>query len=129
MARRRGLAIATSSRVRSGLLSRLLVGALLLVVVGLIVLAAAAGFFTFRIVSEHNDTENVSPASFLLTNFQNQNFGSCAGCEGPPRSSCARGMTRTAPNCSPWALCFRKTTSMFTCSIFEAPSPGNPCRI
>lgn len=39
-----------------------------------IVLAGAAGFFTFRIVTEHNDAENVTPDRFLLTNYESLSF-------------------------------------------------------
>lgn len=40
----------------------------------IIVLTGAAGFFTFRILTEHNDAENVTPASFLLTNYESLSF-------------------------------------------------------
>jgi esterase/lipase len=74
MARRRGIAIPAPSRVRSRIPARALAGVLILALICVIVLAVAAGFFTFRITTEHNDVENVTPSSFLLTNFENLPF-------------------------------------------------------
>jgi pimeloyl-ACP methyl ester carboxylesterase len=81
MARRRDVVIAGPSRFSAAFVVRLLiVVAIFLVVCGLI-LAAAGGFFTYRIVTDYNDTENVSPESFLLSNFEKLNFTDSQGGE------------------------------------------------
>ena len=56
-------------------------GILILGLVCVVVLGAAAGFFTFRITTEHNDIENVSPSSFLLNNFESLSFTDSSGGE------------------------------------------------
>ena len=40
----------------------------------ILVVAGAASFFTFRVVTERNETENVTPASFLLINYESLSF-------------------------------------------------------
>ena len=79
MASRRAGADAAPAGIRSGTFRRVLVGGLILVFVCVLVLAGAAGFFTFRVVVENNDTENVTPASFLMTSFDNLKFTDSAG--------------------------------------------------
>src|SRR6266567_1321512 len=74
MARRRAVAIPAPPRVSSRLLRRVVAGAVILALSCLTVLVGAAGFLTFRIMSQQNDAENVSPGSFLLTNFENLSF-------------------------------------------------------
>jgi len=81
MARRRAAAIAAPARVPSGIPSRILAGFLILVVLCIIVMAGAAGFFTIHILTEHNDSENVAPASFLLTNYESLSFVDRSGGE------------------------------------------------
>jgi hypothetical protein len=81
MARRRPAAIAAPARAPSGISSRILAGILILALLCIIVLAGAAGFFTFRIVTEHNDAENVTPASFLLINYESLSFVDRSGGE------------------------------------------------
>jgi esterase/lipase len=81
MARRRAVANAAPSRIRSVLSPRVLAGALILVLICFIVLGGAAGFFTFRIIMEHNDTENLTPASFLLSSFESLSFTDRGGGE------------------------------------------------
>ncbi len=70
MTRRRALAVAITSRFPTGFIFRILQGVGLVLLVCFIVLAAVAGFFTYRIISTSNDTENVSPSNFLLTNYE-----------------------------------------------------------
>ncbi len=74
MARRRAVAILAPARVSSGLLRRILVGVVVLGLACFIVLTGAAGFFTFRIVTQYNDAENVTPAAFLLNNYESISF-------------------------------------------------------
>ena len=74
MARRRAVVIPAPPRVSSGLLRRVVAGVVILALSFLIVLVGAAGFLTFRIVTQQSDAENVSPGSFLLTNFENLSF-------------------------------------------------------
>jgi hypothetical protein len=51
------------------------VWSLLIVVAGvLIVLIGAGAFLAYRIATTHNDVENVTPASYLLTSYENVNF-------------------------------------------------------
>lgn len=49
-------------------------GVLTLVGAILIVLAGVGGFFTFRIVTQYNDTESVNPTTFIDTNFESLPF-------------------------------------------------------
>lgn len=74
MARRRTAAAAAPSRFPSELLLRVLRFTLILVGVLVIVLASAGGFLTYRILTARNDTEAVSPASYLLSNYDNMSF-------------------------------------------------------
>src|SRR6266699_95170 len=74
MARRRAVAIPAPPRVSSRLLRRVVAGVVILGLSCLVVLVGAAGFLTFRIMTQHSDAENVSPGSFLLTNFENLSF-------------------------------------------------------
>lgn len=53
----------------------------ILVLVCAAVLVGAGGFFTYRILSEYNDVENVTPSNFLLNNYENQNFLDAEGVE------------------------------------------------
>ena len=81
MARRRARAVATPSRLRAGIIIRLLVIIAILVAVCAVVLAGAGGFFTYRILTDYNSTENVSPSSFLLSNYEDLNFRDADGLE------------------------------------------------
>jgi esterase/lipase len=81
MARRRDLAIAVPSRFGTRLLRLILVGILILGLVCAVVLGAAAGFFTLRIITEHNEIENVSPPTFLLSNYESLSFTDPSGVE------------------------------------------------
>lgn len=81
MAHRRDLAISAPSRFGIGLLRPILIGILILGLVSLVVLGAAGGFFTFRIITEHNEIENVSPQNFLLSNYESLSFTDLSGGE------------------------------------------------
>jgi hypothetical protein len=81
MARRRAIAIAGPSRLSTGYISRLLIAFGILVAVCAIVLAAAGGFFTYRILTDYNPTENVNPTSFLLSNYEDLSFTDPDGLE------------------------------------------------
>lgn len=79
MARRRAVAIPVAPRVNTRLVRRIIAGVVIMGLACLVVLVGAAGFFTFRITTQHNDTENVTPGSFLLTNFENVSFTDLQG--------------------------------------------------
>jgi uncharacterized protein len=79
MSRRRAAARSAPSRARTGLVLRLLFIVVILVVVAGVVLSAAGAFFTYRIVSDYNDTENVTPDSFLLSNYESLSFTDPSG--------------------------------------------------
>src|SRR5437899_10263860 len=55
-------------------LVRILEIAGVLLVVSFVVLAGAAAFLTSRVTTEHNDVEDVTPASFLLTSTEDVSF-------------------------------------------------------
>jgi len=74
MARRRAAAIAAPARLRPGITIRILTGFVVLVLLGSLAVAGIAGYFTFRVVAERNDSEIVTPTSFLLTNFESLSF-------------------------------------------------------
>jgi pimeloyl-ACP methyl ester carboxylesterase len=74
MARRRAVAVAAPSRVPTGLIIRILLIVVILAAVAAVVLSAAGGFLTYRIIAESNTVENVTPDSFLLSNYESLNF-------------------------------------------------------
>ena len=76
MARRRAVAISAPPRVSSGLLRRIVAGILVLVLACLIALLGAAGFFTLRITTQYSDTESVTPATFIVSNYEAASFTS-----------------------------------------------------
>lgn len=77
----RAIAATLASRFPSGPLIRLLIGVLIAVSVGALALGFSAGYVTYRIVTEHNDTEVVTPASYLLSSYVNLNFTDRSGGE------------------------------------------------
>lgn len=79
MVRIRGAAIAGPSKSPAAFLTRLLLVVGIFLVVCALILVAAGGFFTYRIVADYNDTENVSPESFLLSNYESLNFTDAQG--------------------------------------------------
>jgi len=62
-------------------LARLLGLAVVLGFVVLLLLAGTGAFITYRIVTTRNETENVTPASYLLSSYLNLNFTDPAGGE------------------------------------------------
>lgn len=81
MARRRAVAVAAPSRFPTEVIIRLLRAVGLLAILLLIVLVGAGAFLTYRIVTTHNDTEIVTPLSYLLSNYENLNFTDRVGGE------------------------------------------------
>ncbi len=81
MARRRAVAVAAPSRFPTEFVLKLIRGLLILGLVLVIVLAGAGSVLTYLIVTARNDIENVTPNSFLLSNFENVNFRDAAGTE------------------------------------------------
>ena len=81
MARRRAVAVTAPTRFPTGLIVRILGVILILGLLGVLVLGGTAGFLTYRVVSSRNDTENVTPLSFLKSNYENLNFTDRAGGE------------------------------------------------
>ncbi len=80
MARRRAVAVAAPSRLPAAILVGLLRAVLGLAVV-LVGVVGVGGFLTYRITTARNDTENITPLSFLLSNYENLTFTDRAGGE------------------------------------------------
>ncbi len=74
MARRQAAAVATPSRIFTSSLFRLARGILILLGVLVVVLAMLGGMLTYRVLTTHNDTETVTPATYLLSNYVTLNF-------------------------------------------------------
>ncbi len=74
MARRRVAAVAGPSRIFTSSLFRLARGILILLGVLAVVLALLGGMLTYHVVTAHNDTETVTPATYLLSNYISLNF-------------------------------------------------------
>ncbi len=68
-----------AARATPRLLIRLFLLVVVLALVCVLVLAGAGGFFTYRILSDHNDVENVNPSSFLLSNYDALSFTDAEG--------------------------------------------------
>lgn len=68
-------------RKLSYLCRRLAAGALTVAAGILMVLVGAAAFLTYRITTAHESVENVTPASYLLSSYENVNFTDAAGHE------------------------------------------------
>lgn len=81
MERRRALSVPVPAQLGTGLRFRILLGMAILVGVLVMVLGGAAGFLAYRIISDHNDIEDVSPSSYLLSAYENLNFTDPAGGE------------------------------------------------
>lgn len=81
MARRRVLAFAAPSQLPMALTFRILRGVLILALVVLIALGGTGGFLTYRIITEQNEIEDVTPAAYLLSSYENANFNDPAGGE------------------------------------------------
>lgn len=74
MARRRAVAVATPSKLPIAFFFRLFRGLLILAFVLLLVLGGAAAILTYRVMTAHNDTETVTPSTYLLSSFEALNF-------------------------------------------------------
>lgn len=81
MTSQQGRSAASRSRPPSAWFSRLIWGALILGAGMLAVLIGVGLFLTYRITTTHNDIENVTPASYLLANYENLNFTDAHGGE------------------------------------------------
>jgi pimeloyl-ACP methyl ester carboxylesterase len=65
---------ASPGRTLSRLGRRFCFGALIVGIGILVVLIGAGAFLTYRIVTAHDSVENVTPASYLLSSYENVNF-------------------------------------------------------
>lgn len=74
MARRRAVAISATPKISSKLLRRIVFGVLTLAIAILLALAGVAGFITIRIVTQVNDTESVTPTTFIDSSFESLTF-------------------------------------------------------
>jgi hypothetical protein len=81
MVRRRSAPKVGPSRFPTQAIVKVLAAALIVVLVCAVVLVGAGAFFTYRILTDYNDVENVTPANFLLTNYENLNFLDANGVE------------------------------------------------
>lgn len=73
--------VASPSRTLSRLGHRFFSGALIVGVGILVVLIGAAAFLAYRITTMHDAVENVTPASYLLSSYENVNFTDSDGGE------------------------------------------------
>jgi pimeloyl-ACP methyl ester carboxylesterase len=71
--------MAAPSRRGTGLVVRLLLIVVILAAVAAVVLTAAGGLLTYRIVTDYDATENVTPESFLLSNYESMSFTDSRG--------------------------------------------------
>jgi len=78
---KRGRTAASPSRIPSTFFRRLLGGALVLGAGMFVVLVGAGLFLTYRITTTQDTIENVTPASYLLANYENLNFTDARGGE------------------------------------------------
>lgn len=76
-----GRIVASGSQRSLAWLSRWLWGALILGAGMLAVLIGVGFFLTYRIATADNEIENVTPASYLLANYENLNFADVRGGE------------------------------------------------
>ena len=74
---------ASRTRIWQVLLRRLLLGSLVVAAGILVVLVGAGAFLTYRITTAHDDIENVTPTSYLLSSYENVNFTDSEGGEHP----------------------------------------------
>ena len=72
---------ASPLRTLSKLGKRLIAGVLVVGVGILVVLIGAAAFLTYRITTAHDTVENVTPASYLLSSYENVDFTDRSGGE------------------------------------------------
>lgn len=79
MARRR--TAAAPSAFSAGSAGKLLITLAILAFVAMVVLLGGSSFLTYRVVTAHNEAENITPASYLLSNFEPVNFTDHSGDE------------------------------------------------
>jgi len=81
MARRRTPSVTTPSRfARSGVLN-LLRGALLFLAVLIVAVGGASGFITYKILSQRNETDRITPDAIFQTSYVNLSFADRMGQE------------------------------------------------
>jgi pimeloyl-ACP methyl ester carboxylesterase len=73
--------VVSSARKLSGLFYRFAAGALTVGTGIMVVLVGAGAFLTYRITTAHDSIENVTPASYLLSSYENVNFTDADGKE------------------------------------------------
>jgi len=81
MARRRAVAVPAPSKLPIAFISRLVRGLLILAVVVVLVLGGAAAMLSYRVMTAHNDTETVTPSTYLLSSYVSLNFTDRVGGE------------------------------------------------
>ncbi len=81
MNRRRAFAVAAPSRSSTELVFRLVKGIVVVVLVLLIVMVGVGAFLTYRIVTQRNLAETVTPESSFQTNYENLGFTDRGGYE------------------------------------------------
>ena len=73
--------VVSPARVLARLSRRFAQGLLIVSVSVLVVLIGAGAFLTYRITTTHDNVENVTPSSYLLSSFENVNFTDADGKE------------------------------------------------
>jgi uncharacterized protein len=81
MATQQVKAVASPGRALSRLSRRFVLGLLFVAAGILVVLVGAGAFLTYRITTAQDNVENVTPASYLLSSFENVNFTDADGKE------------------------------------------------
>jgi pimeloyl-ACP methyl ester carboxylesterase len=79
METQQGKPVVSSARKLSRLFRRFAAGALIVGTGILAVLVGAGAFLTYRITTAHDSVENVTPASYLLSSYENVNFTDADG--------------------------------------------------
>ena len=72
MARRRTME--APAAYSAGVIRKLIITLAILALVVLLVLVGASSFLTYRVVTARNNVENITPANYLLSNFEPVNF-------------------------------------------------------
>jgi esterase/lipase len=79
MTLRRAAALAAASQFSMTLTFRIIRGVVILGLVLLVVVAGVSGVLTYQIITQRNEAEDVTPASYLLNAYENVNFDDPAG--------------------------------------------------
>lgn len=74
-------AVVSSGRKLARLSRSFIAGALIVFAAIVVVLLGAGAFLTYRITTAHDGVENVTPASYLLSSYENVNFKDADGAE------------------------------------------------